>query len=156
MVKILNLVIIIFLLFTTKSFANDIGYKYYEKGYYDKAFEVWSKEIKQGSAEAMYNMGLLYFFGRGVERDLTIAFDYCEKAALKGSSRAQNNLAFMYMKGMGIQKSYVNAYVWSLIAISNGYSSHGIRDDARMNLTPAMLSDANRLIKQIKKEMQDE
>ena len=156
MVKKLYLAIIIILTFSIPSLADDIGYKYYEKGLYDKAFKIWSKEIKQGNKEAMYNMGLLYYFGRGVDQDLKKAFKYCEKAALKGSARAQNNIAFMYMNGIGTEKSYISAYAWSLIAIKNGYNSRGIRDDARVNLTPAMLGDANRLSTKINKEIQDE
>ncbi len=157
MVKRLYLVIIIFLTFSNVPQANDdIGYKYYEKGLYDKAFKIWSKEIKNGNREALYNMGLLYYFGKGVSKDLTTAFMYCEKAAFKGSARAQNNLAFMYMKGIGIKKSYINAYAWSSIAINNGYRSHGIRDDAKINLTPAMLNDANKLRIRINKEIKYE
>tara|TARA_B100001057_G_scaffold38057_1_gene34321 strand:+ start:189 stop:659 length:471 start_codon:yes stop_codon:yes gene_type:complete len=156
MVKKLYLAIIICLTFSIPTLSDDIGFKYYEKGLYDKAFKIWSKEIKQGNKEAMYNMGLLYYFGQGVDQDLNLAFKYCEKAAFKGSARAQNNIAFMHMKGIGTKKSYIRAYAWSLIAIENGYNSHGIRDDARVNLTPAMLSDANRLNTRINKEIQDE
>jgi len=156
MVKKLYLAIIICLTFSIPTLADDIGFKYYEKGLYDKAFKIWAQEIKQGNKEAMYNMGLLYYFGQGVDQDLNLAFKYCEKAALKGSARAQNNIAFMHMKGIGTKKSYISAYAWSLIAIENGYNSHGIRDDARVNLTPAMLSDANRLSSRINKEIQDE
>ena len=156
MVKKLYLAIIICLTFSIPTLSDDIGFKYYEKGLYDKAFKIWSKEIKQGNKEAMYNMGLLYYFGQGVDQDLNLAFKYCEKAAFKGSARAQNNIAFMHMQGIGTKKSYIRAYAWSLIAIENGYNSHGIRDDARVNLTPAMLSDANRLNTRINKEIQDE
>ena len=156
MVKKLYLAIIICLTFSIPTLADDIGFKYYEKGLYDKAFKIWTKEIKQGNKEAMYNMGLLYYFGQGVDQDLNLAFKYCKKAALKGSARAQNNIAFMHMRGIGTKKSYISAYAWSLIAIENGYNSHGIRDDARVNLTPAMLSDANRLSARINKEIQDE
>tara|TARA_B100001057_G_scaffold466740_1_gene524171 strand:- start:514 stop:987 length:474 start_codon:yes stop_codon:yes gene_type:complete len=157
MTKKLYLLIIVLLSSHNLSFADDdIGYKYYQKGLYDKAFKIWSKEIKEGNKEAMYNMGLLYYFGKGVSKDLKIAFKYCKKAAFKGSARAQNNLAFMYMNGMGINKSYVNAYAWSLVAINNGYNSHSIRDDARINLTPAMLSDANKLVTKINKEIKYE
>tara|TARA_B100001113_G_scaffold74343_1_gene57840 strand:- start:1327 stop:1800 length:474 start_codon:yes stop_codon:yes gene_type:complete len=157
MVTKLYLAIIFILAFLNTAFSNDdIGYKYYEKGLYDKAIEIWSKEIKQGNKEAMYNMGLLYYFGKGVDKDLSVAFTYCKQAAFKGSARAQNNLAYMYMKGMGTKKSYISAYAWSLIAIKNGYSSHGIRDNASMNLTPGMLSDANKLITKINKEIRYE
>tara|TARA_Y100000768_G_scaffold378367_1_gene352721 strand:+ start:45 stop:518 length:474 start_codon:yes stop_codon:yes gene_type:complete len=154
MVKNIFLAIIIITLSSQLVLSDtDLGYKHYEKGEFDKAFSVWKEEIKKGNKEAMFNMGLLYFFGKGVDKDLKIAFDYCKSAALRGSSRAQNNLAYMFSEGLGVKKSYIDAYAWSFIAIKSGYSSHDIKDNARINLTPAMLNDANKLITKISKEM---
>ena len=47
--------------------ADDIGYKHYQKGDYEKALKVWTQEVSEGKSEAMYNIALLYIFGRGVE-----------------------------------------------------------------------------------------
>ena len=101
--------------------SNDIGYKYYLEGDYQKALKVWTKELNEGKREAMYNIALLYYFGKGVEKNLPLAYEYCKKAAYKGSARAMNNLAYMYMKGLGTKKNYMSAYAWSEIAIENGY-----------------------------------
>ena len=135
---------------------NDIGYKFYEKGEYEKALKVWTVEAEKGNKEALYNIGLLYFFGNGVQKNLTLAFNYCKKAAFMGSSRAQNNLAYMYIKGLGVDKSYVYSYAWALVAIKNGYNSQGIRDDARIQLTPAMLRDAGKIFSDIIKDINNE
>lgn len=104
----LNYLVLITILFTPISSlaSNDVGYKYYERGNFKKALEIWSIEAKNGNGEAFYNMGLLYYFGNGVKKDLSIAYRYCKKAAFKGLPRAQNNLAFMYTKGRGIKKLY--------------------------------------------------
>lgn len=136
--------------------SDDIGYKHYHNGNYKEALKVWANEVEEGNREAMYNIGLLYFFGKGVERDLSLAFEYCEKAAYKGSSRAQNNLAYMYMKGLGTKKNYVFAYAWSEIAIENGYNSQNIRDDASIHLTPAMYKDAKQFTAKLKREIKDD
>tara|TARA_Y100000768_G_scaffold337240_1_gene279290 strand:- start:4302 stop:4775 length:474 start_codon:yes stop_codon:yes gene_type:complete len=153
----LYLVIITILIFSDLVWSNDdIGYKFYEKGQYDKAFKIWNEEIVQGNKEALYNIGLLYYFGKGVDKNLSLAFNYCKKAAFKGLARAQNNLAFMYMEGMGTKKSYISAYAWSVIAIKNGYNAQGIKDDAKINMTPAMLIDAKKLIVKINKEIEYE
>jgi TPR repeat protein len=135
---------------------SDIGYKYYQKGNYEKALKIWTVEAEEGNKEAIYNIGLLYFFGNGVEMNLPLAFEYCQKSALMGSPRAQNNLAFMYNKGLGVEKSYINSYVWALIAIKHGYNSQLIRDDARIQLTPAMLRDARKLFTDIIKDINNE
>ena len=131
----------------------DIGYKYYQKGDYEKALSVWKKELSLGKKETMYNIGLLYFFGKGVKQDLSLAFEYCKKAALMGSARAQNNIAYMYIEGLGTKKNYVAAYAWSEIAIENGYNSQKIKDDASIHLTPAMRYDADEIINNLRKEI---
>ena len=135
---------------------NDIGYKYYQKGNYEKALKIWAVEAEEGNKEAFYNIGLLYFFGNGVQKNLPLAFEYCQKAAFMGSPRAQNNLAFMYIKGLGVKKSYIDSYVWASIAIKHGYNSQLIRDDARIQLTPAMLRDARKLFTDIIKDINNE
>ena len=101
-------------------------------------------------------INLLYFFGNGVEKNLPLAFEYCQKSAFMGSPRAQNNLAFMYNKGLGVEKSYINSYVWASVAIKHGYNSQLIRDDARIQLTPAMLRDARKLFTDIIKDINNE
>ena len=154
MAKLFLLVLLILLSTTSDLFASDdIGYKYYLKGDYQKALKVWTQELNEGKREAMYNIALLYYFGKGVEKNLPLAYEYCKKAAYKGSARAMNNLAYMYMRGLGTKKNYMLAYAWSEIAIENGYNSKKLRDDASMHLTPAMHYDVHKFINQLKKEI---
>jgi len=133
--------------------SDDIGYKHYLKGEYEKALKVWRQELNEGKREAMYNIALLYFFGKGVEKNLPLAYEYCKKAAYKGSARAMNNLAYMYIKGFGTNKDYMSAYAWSEIAIENGYDSKKLKDDASMHLTPSMHYDVHKFINELKKEI---
>ena len=157
MVKLFYLVLISIMSISTNVLGDiDIGYKYYQKGNYEKALKIWTVEAEEGNKEAFYNIGLLYFFGNGVEKNLPLAFGYCQKAAFMGSPRAQNNLAFMYIKGLGVEKSYIDSYVWASVAIKHGYNSQQIRDDARINLTPAMLRDARKLLTDIIKDINNE
>ena len=157
MVKLFYLVLISIMSISTNVLADDdIGYKYYQKGNYEKALKIWTVEADEGNRKAFYNIGLLYFFGNGVEKNLPLAFEYCQKAAFMGSPRAQNNLAFMYIKGLGVEKSYIDSYVWATVAIKHGYNSQLIRDDARIQLTPAMLRDARKLITDIIKDINNE
>ena len=147
------LILVMFMPWHIVQSDEDIGYKYYQKGDYEKALSVWKKELSLGKKETMYNIGLLYFFGKGVKQDLSLAFEYCKKAALMGSARAQNNIAYMYIEGLGTKKNYVAAYAWSEIAIENGYNSQKIKDDASIHLTPAMRYDADEIINNLRKEI---
>ena len=154
MTKVIFLLISILIMPINIAFSDaDLGYKHYLNGEYDKALKIWSKEVHQGKREAIYNVGLLYFFGKGVKKDLKVAYEYCEKAAYMGSSRAQNNLAFMLIEGLGTSKNYVASYAWAQIAIENGYNSQKIRESASMHLTPAMRHDAYKLVKNLKREI---
>ena len=154
MSKLLLLVLLSLVSFSIS--ADDMAYTHYNNGEYSKALEIWTEEANNGEASAIYNIGLLYFFGNGVNKDLSIAFRYCKKAASKGLARAQNNLAYMYLNGMGTNKDYVNSYAWSLIAIKHGYNSERIKDNAKMHLTPAMLNNALRLAEKIIKDIKNE
>ena len=149
-----NLILLVILsTISLSTLADDKGFTHFKKGEYSKALKILTEEADNGEVNAIYNIGLLYFFGNGVNKDLSIAYNYCKKAALKGLARAQNNLAYMYLNGMGTNKDYVNSYAWSLIAIKHGYNSQGIKDNAKMHLTPAMFTDAERLANKMMKEI---
>ena len=77
MAKVFLLVLLILLSPSSDVLASDdIGYKYYLKGDYQKAMEVWTKELNEGKREAMYNIALLYYFGKEVKKNLPIVYDY--------------------------------------------------------------------------------
>ena len=68
MAKVFLLVLLILLSPSSDVIASDdIGYKHYLKGDYQQALKVWTQELNEGKREAMYNIALLYFFGKGVE-----------------------------------------------------------------------------------------
>ena len=69
MAKLFLLVLLILLSFSSDVLASDdIGYKYYLKGDYQKAFKVWTQELNEGKREAMYNIALLYFSERELKK----------------------------------------------------------------------------------------
>lgn len=53
----------------------------------------------QGNASAQYNLGVMYYKGKGVLRDNTKAFEWFQKAADQGNAKAQFNLEAMYSNG---------------------------------------------------------
>ena len=52
MPRIIYLLILITIPLTSIQSNDDIGYKYYQKGQYNKALEVWQKEAADGEKEA--------------------------------------------------------------------------------------------------------
>ena len=71
----------------------EFGYILYsERNDYEGAMKWYQKAAAQGYAQAEYNIGILYFYGVGVERDEAKAREWFERAAARGLELAQERL----------------------------------------------------------------
>ena len=84
----------------------------------------------QGVATAQYNLGSMYYNGRGVLQDYEEAVFWYRLAAEQGNARAQYNLGVMYANGRGLLQDNVVAHTWYNIASANGFAKAGERRDA--------------------------
>ena len=57
----------------------------------------------------MYNMGLLYAKGQGVEVDFVQARQWWDKAAAAGNADAMRDLGSLYREGKGVRKDEARA-----------------------------------------------
>ena len=72
---------------------------------------------EQGDAEAQYELGRMYFLGKGMPRNATKALEWYQKAAEQGNKEAQYQLGYInYYK----QKNYVEAEKWFRKAAEQG------------------------------------
>ena len=85
----------------------------------DEIMNIETKAI-QGDAEAQFDLGLLYEYGRGVKQDYRKAREWFEKAATQDNAEAQYNLGVMYTKGEGVRQNYATAKEWYGKACDNG------------------------------------
>ena len=67
------------------------------------------KAARQGDAEAQYNLGVCYEYGKGVPQDDAQAAEWFKKAAEQGYAEAQCQLGFFYENGMGVPQDDVKA-----------------------------------------------
>ena len=69
------------------------------------------KELaNQGNAEQQYNLGEMYYFGKGVPQDVAEAVKWYRLAADQGNADAQLALGMMYeIDGMGVTRDYAEA-----------------------------------------------
>lgn len=89
------------------------GVRAYEAGNHTAAYEAWLPLANRGDVAAMRNIGHLYRWGQGVEKDINQAIHWYRMAAEKGFSRAQANLAAIYLQGdEGIPVDYEEAHKW--------------------------------------------
>lgn len=78
---------------------------------------------KQGNAKAQYNLGGMYYNGKGVRKDYAQAVQWYRKAAEQGHTKAQFNLGVKYANGQGVRQNYKIAKEWFGKACDNGFQT---------------------------------
>jgi TPR repeat protein len=79
-----------------------------KKGDYATALRLWEPLAEQGNAEAQYNLGVLYAYGKGVVQDYKTAVKWFTLAAEQGDAKAQYNLGLIYSYG-GLTRDIITA-----------------------------------------------
>jgi len=80
----------------------------------------WYRQAAAQCESCQYELWRIYYFGRGVDKDYTMAASHLIKAAEAGLPKAQMHLAFLYHDGEGVPKDAVKAYMWFFIAAKGG------------------------------------
>jgi len=70
----------------------------------------------------MYNLGVLYALGDGVDKNLATSRRFYTKAAKEGEIDAMFDLGLMYKKGEGVQKNSTKARTWFTKAADGGHA----------------------------------
>ena len=78
---------------------------------YAKVWEHWQMEGEKGNAEALNNLGYLYYWGQGVGQDYLRAQRYWEQAASMDYTEAWYNLGYLYSLGRGVARDYIKAKI---------------------------------------------
>ncbi|MCL4677680.1 MAG: sel1 repeat family protein [Alphaproteobacteria bacterium] len=84
------------------------------------SFAALQKKAQSGSAEAQFNLGVIYEGAQAGRRDYGLAIRWYRRAAMQGLGQAQYNLGVMYTKGKGVPRNYVEAYKWLALAARTG------------------------------------
>src|SRR5262249_665416 len=78
-----------------------------------KKIAAWRKAAEKGDAEAMYQLGLAYRYGRGAKQDYKEAMAWFRKAVDNDHAPAIPEIAIMYLRGLGVAKNDKEAVAWS-------------------------------------------
>ena len=96
----------------------------------EKAIELWLKAGELGCADAYYNVGIAYDYGRGVAIDKKNANHYYELAAINGNVKARHNLGCMEGKIGNHQRAMKHCLIaaragfkHSLDTVKDGYKN---------------------------------
>ena len=94
----------------------------YQKGNYATALRLLRPLADQGSAPAQFNLGIMYYHGRGVRQNDPEAAKWFHLAADQGDAPAQFNLGVMYSEGQGVPQDYAEAVKWYRLAANQGHA----------------------------------
>lgn len=99
------------------------------------AFGWFLKSAKEGNKFAQYSLANLYYYGNGVERDLSQAFLWYQKSSSQGQPYASYAIAQMYNKGEYVCQSEETAQRYYKDALSGflKLESKGQADDNLFN-----------------------
>ncbi len=81
--------------------------------------KLYLQQAANGDADAMYRLGKIYSYGRGVKQNLTVAFDWFLKAAQAGHAYAQYETASLRYGGRDVSKDMDIVMHWLKIAADN-------------------------------------
>jgi TPR repeat protein len=100
------------------------GLEAYYDGNREAAMKEWKPLAEQGHAAAQYYLGLLYYFGWGVTKNVSEAIKWWRKAAEQGYAQAQYTVGTEYYEGGNLPKDYVKAAKWfSMAAKQRSYEN---------------------------------
>jgi len=98
------------------------GYSYFAQGSFVSAGKDYHRalEFNPDNPGALAALGDLYFRGRGVSQDQTLAFNLFQKAAASGHPGAMLQVGFAYLEGAGVETDLVQARKWLADSAESG------------------------------------
>ncbi|MDR2870613.1 MAG: sel1 repeat family protein, partial [Deferribacteraceae bacterium] len=95
------------------------GVSLYNEQNYAEALEYWYKAAEQGNISAQCNIGVCFYEGQGVDKDLDEAIKWFQKSATNGDMVAQYSLG-MCLEEQGHSGNFL---LWYGRAATQGYCS---------------------------------
>lgn len=90
----------------------------------DATAVTWYRESADaGLPRGQSDLGVMYLWGWGVERNYTEAYRLFSAAAAKGDPRGENGLGIMSENRLGVERNYDDAMNWYLKAAATGYAN---------------------------------
>jgi hypothetical protein len=121
------------------------------KDSYATALQLLRPLAEQGDARAQYYLGRLYSLGGGVPESELDAVKWYREAAEQGYAMAQYQLGRAYEKGVGVLRDVIPAHMWLNLAAAGGQrGAADERDKLEMRMTPAQITEAEKLTRQWK------
>jgi TPR repeat protein len=98
-------------------------------------------KASMGDANAQFELGVMFQYGRGVPENDAEAVRWYRLAADQGDARAQNYLGRMYDNGEGIAENDIEALKWYRLSAAQGYPSAQLNLGLMYNLGQGVPKD---------------
>jgi TPR repeat protein len=93
------------------------------RGDYARAIREWTSAAETGDGRAMYNLGVMYFTGKGVQIDQSAAAKWFSQAANAGHAGGMVNYGLMLLNGYGTTQDQAEGVRWLRRAADSGLGS---------------------------------
>jgi S1-C subfamily serine protease len=114
-----------------------------------KEVENFKRLAENGNQAAQYDIGYLYYTGKGVIQDYRQALKWFSKAAEQDDPTAQYYLGLMHANGQGVIVDYVEAHRWANIARSKQVTRASyLIEELERRMTFSQIAEAQRLAKE--------
>lgn len=97
-----------------------LGKCYFEQQNYQEAYKCAKIAVDNGIESASFLMGIMLYYGHGVQQDYNQAFKWLKMAAGYGAYNAYDILVSMYAFGQGTAQNPTEAFKCAKIAADNG------------------------------------
>ena len=88
-----------------------------------EAIRWYRKAAEQGHADAQYNLGIMYYEGKGVPQTTRKPSAGIARPPSRGTPTRQYNLGIMYYEGKGVPQDHAEAIRWYRKAAEQGHAS---------------------------------
>ncbi|MES9979322.1 MAG: tetratricopeptide repeat protein, partial [Candidatus Thiodiazotropha sp. 6PLUC5] len=96
---------------------------------YSSAYRAFKRLAKRDHAEAQFQLGMLYLFGKGVDQDAQKGISWLKQAAEGYSYMAANELGQIYLAGQWVKPDETEAIKWIELSSAIAAENEGEADD---------------------------
>jgi hypothetical protein len=103
-------------------------------GDFNAAYSIWAPLAQHGNALAQHHLGVMYYYGEGVQRDFKQSLHWHTKASEQGNADSMLDIGAMHSNGDGVPEDSKIAFQWFLRSADLGnakaqlYSAISFRD----------------------------
>lgn len=98
----------------------EAGFAAYNRGDYETALSLLSREAARGNSDALFGLNHMYVRGDGVTADAALAAEFAARAAANGDPAGIMALGYKYWLGAGVARDPVRAVELTCKAIALG------------------------------------